>query len=827
MSIKHIRSWVAALLIATLGTPTGAQEQAGLSSDDAGLLQANEELVPLFPYPEISQPNVFWYEGTLIGLDQSPVDGAKIKIRLADLPSLSGRQFQIILNHVASDELTMPDKAPDGLISMGPNGVSVLVGTRLEAYPFSTRDGVDCFAATPLRAGACLSFVWVKDFGSPMLAYVHEGKAVAFAYTTGSGIQFAEAPETPAEPMAVEPDTGYDQPPQDFEFSGKVTQRGFGDYSVRIWNEGQIIYVDYPELNCGGTVTLLQQTDTAIEFEETLNRGTANCGSGGLITLSQISDFEWNYGWSANGTTTPSVEGAVTLQLPGKPPTTNQQAAVEPDLSEAPAVGTFLDPYDDLELIVGPLVQGIGPTSEVLSVRPDSPAARSGIEVGDILLIVDNGAGEPPAQKEMINRALERSGSVEIHVRKPDGERVVVTIFAQTKALEAPTIAPNDNNLDGVSEILTTGRFSSDNSALDQLSLFAAALGIQDSDISASIASGNFNPHFDDLYTAYTELDGPDCEALFDQREAELRAGDGISEETVLSLMKYARAYPNINCRIFMLNIDKQRVDAWSTRFGSRPNILQTTRVDPTVVAYYAANEKTEEEYAQKRCDFTNAMANSISNLAVAIDCGDLRPSSTNNLIQRQLNLAQRDDVFGPVESVYALRLRLLADGSFEALDQLIVDDVNRASSELGPFAGLVTLVAPDVMENIKTAGVNARYAGLMSMYIMLRMDILGDCGEPTASMSETTTVVVSYYNGLGHYRGSEAPQSYIDNFRVPTEFQSVLKTSGSNDVSRQAQRELGPVVEALSCDNQIRRNLEQNMVAYFNNQPPAFVAVD
>lgn len=182
-----------ALLISTLGVSAEAQ---GQDAEDAGLFLANEALMPLFPYPELSDPDGSWHKGSLIRTDGSPEDGSAIDVRLANLPALADRQFQVIFNRVQSEKPTMPVHEPDGLIFMGPNGVTILAGDRLEAYPFSSRDGIGCFAATPLRAGACLSFVWVRGFDAPMLAYIHAGEAVAFAYTADSGIEFGEASST-------------------------------------------------------------------------------------------------------------------------------------------------------------------------------------------------------------------------------------------------------------------------------------------------------------------------------------------------------------------------------------------------------------------------------------------------------------------------------------------------------------------------------------------------------------------------------------------------------------------------------------------------------
>jgi hypothetical protein len=173
----------------------------------------------------------------------------------------------------------------------------------------------------------------VRGFASPMLAYVQDGKAVAFAYTANSGIQFTEAPEPLAEP-ALEIGTAYEQLGSNFEFAGKVTQRSNEDYSVRIWNDGEIIYVDYPELSCGGTATLIRQTETVIELDETIDRGTSSCGGGGLIALTQLESDLWLYSWSSSEGAAPIVEGSLALSLLDVLPSTEQQVDAESAASQ-------------------------------------------------------------------------------------------------------------------------------------------------------------------------------------------------------------------------------------------------------------------------------------------------------------------------------------------------------------------------------------------------------------------------------------------------------------------------------------------------------------
>lgn len=99
---------------------------------------------------------------------------------------------------------------------------------------------------------------------------------------------------TDAQIVAGQPDTASIS---DFEFSGLLTQRGGQKYSVRIWNDGKSMQIDYPELNCGGWVKFAKKTEAWIELRETLTRGTQACGQGGVITLKKKEGSQWLYEW--------------------------------------------------------------------------------------------------------------------------------------------------------------------------------------------------------------------------------------------------------------------------------------------------------------------------------------------------------------------------------------------------------------------------------------------------------------------------------------------------------------------------------------------------
>jgi hypothetical protein len=83
---------------------------------------------------------------------------------------------------------------------------------------------------------------------------------------------------------------------------GKITS---WTISMRIDALGNAISIDYPSLNCGGTLTYLRTVGDIREYRETLNYGIERCTNSGTVGFRQkLGKLIWY--WSGEGTKNPT-----------------------------------------------------------------------------------------------------------------------------------------------------------------------------------------------------------------------------------------------------------------------------------------------------------------------------------------------------------------------------------------------------------------------------------------------------------------------------------------------------------------------------------------
>ncbi|MEW8374214.1 MAG: hypothetical protein AB2722_09930 [Candidatus Thiodiazotropha sp.] len=63
--------------------------------------------------------------------------------------------------------------------------------------------------------------------------------------------------------------------------------------------------IEYPSLECGGYLTLLQESDAQLQFRETITFGATHCCDQGIVELTDQSATELVYRWHADETTVP------------------------------------------------------------------------------------------------------------------------------------------------------------------------------------------------------------------------------------------------------------------------------------------------------------------------------------------------------------------------------------------------------------------------------------------------------------------------------------------------------------------------------------------
>jgi len=634
-------------------------------------------------------------------------------------------------------------------------------------------------------------------------------------------------------------DTGQTQ--VNFQFTGIVTQRGYGDYTVRIWNEGQVMHIDYPELSCGGKVKMERQTDTTIELVENLTRGIRVCGSGGFIILTQHDKKNWTYEWSSKKGRTPTVRGSVDLVLSKDPIPRFQE---NPPGSEAKAsrdqtdrtglqaqitqddrkIGvpeqSEVDPKTGLALEKGPSVYRIGPTARVTAVQADSPAGRAGVKAGDLIYAIEMGASDWSEKINTIHRYFKKKNSVELWLNR-DGEDIHVVLTPAPEAAESLDVDLDGRNLSAVSGSLSHQRFPQTSSALSQLTELAAALGIAEDEVSEAIADGRLNPDLQDLITAFLQLDGISCQSLRRPPEMEDRGTEGPGQSRATNY----NGRMQMGCTQLALLFDQKRIDAWNTRFGPRPAKLATARVNPTVVSYFFGNEKTQNEYAQLRCDFTSAAAASRPDLSIFVACSGQTSSVVQNEGLRQLSEARRDDLLGPSDSEVSFRIRLFADGAFEALDAMAKRDATE--SHRPDMAWVRPLLSYNANREGLLGGQGAErpdYTGLIASYGMARLFTLGPCGDSLTQLTQRSEHWREYRNGFGQYTGRSASDTSYRDFDVLEKFSPmVMAAKRSEGYGSSVYEGMGEVLRGMSCETDLRGQLEANMIAYFEGRPPVY----
>ncbi|WP_176086772.1 hypothetical protein [Martelella sp. HB161492] len=184
--------------------------------------------------------------------------------------------------------------------------------------------------------------------------------------------------------------------------------------------------------------------------------------------------------------------------------------------------------------------------------------------------------------------------------------------------------------------------------------------------------------------------------------------------------------------------------------------------------------------------------------------------------------LGASGDVFG--SSLWGVRMRMFSKGQFGALNELLKQDARVGIGELGPLAPLVREFMPGLEKQL----IEARYAGLLSMYGITRLSVLGDCGEPTDTLNNATISWTEYRNGLGQFQGSTTPvKTPKGTIEVPYGFAPILEKTNDSDVSRQAANTIGAILIDLGCESDTRRMMERNMLAFWWRKSPVFVSKD
>jgi hypothetical protein len=176
-------------------------------------------------------------------------------------------------------------------------------------------------------------------------------------------------------------------------------------------------------------------------------------------------------------------------------------------------------------------------------------------------------------------------------------------------------------------------------------------------------------------------------------------------------------------------------------------------------------------------------------------------------IVEEQLRAASRDDIFGPASDPISFRARLFFDGSFEALNFLAGVDWESYTTYGGTQ-----------WERILTAGSPPRYDHFVAAYGTARFGFLGACGDAVVSLVASGGALTQTL--VGNTVVSETDTRYEQPFDALESFAPVIQAT---NFQRQRSvrgwtavlKDFGPMFDKLECENDDRRILEQNLLAY------------
>lgn len=190
----------------------------------------------------------------------------------------------------------------------------------------------------------------------------------------------------------------------------------------------------------------------------------------------------------------------------------------------------------------------------------------------------------------------------------------------------------------------------------------------------------------------------------------------------------------------------------------------------------------------------------------------------------RQIGLAEaqpgNDGIF---TSSYPGRLfRAIAVGNFAQVDAVNENFREVVSNPLGGDPdGFFSQAVRLVME-IESAV--SRESGILTAYAIGRTYHLGSCGDVTTTYSQEKVYWTEYVNGFGQHVSSSPEWTRTTVAEVPVKFEAIVQASNSIETSWLLDLEMAQIIGRLSCDSPARQQLEDNMIAYFNRQPPVHI---
>jgi hypothetical protein len=187
--------------------------------------------------------------------------------------------------------------------------------------------------------------------------------------------------------------------------------------------------------------------------------------------------------------------------------------------------------------------------------------------------------------------------------------------------------------------------------------------------------------------------------------------------------------------------------------------------------------------------------------------------------------ISSTDSGLFPLGGDYGGRmLSYLALGDFTAArneQQKSVDETLRQIRSMGPPG--YNPIAALYEKGFQIKESLGPYNALITSYIIRRVQILGACGDPLVPVTRNYVEIETTRNGFGTEIRSREVARYQDHAVVPVDFKHIVDREDDITPGAYSRALVDGAIGRLSCDSEMRRNLEANMIAFNKGAAPVW----
>jgi hypothetical protein len=115
-------------------------------------------------------------------------------------------------------------------------------------------------------------------------------------------------------------------------------------------------------------------------------------------------------------------------------------------------------------------------------------------------------------------------------------------------------------------------------------------------------------------------------------------------------------------------------------------------------------------------------------------------------------------------------------------------------------------------------------FTQVITSYIIRRVQLLGSCGDPTRHIVRNYVEIETTRNGYGTEIGSRQVGEFSRETVIPFAFRDIVERAEDITPGMYSRELVDGAIERLSCESEMRRNLEANMIALNSGAEPVWV---